>query len=233
MLTQLSVRDFNGDVTYYSLICAALIVILFLSFYFYSRLRLARLRFFEKLIIGKEYKINYGGLLNDIKMTLRMAAALLTVFVIDILWLIVYLSPAIIPGLFIYSGIQNETLAVNVFYVLALAAGCALLLGLLFYFCTIQRYVLVLKLVGTGKYGIPEAVRSSVAGTSGSGAAIAFFKFSLLPWYALCLWVVPAVYVIPYCRVSFELLCEKCATRCTETGAGDIALSTTKRIPQL
>jgi hypothetical protein len=217
-------RGIGDEAAYYVYVYALLLLFSFLSLYFYSRLRLARLRYFEKLIKGGGYEILYDGLKQDIKKTLRISGALIMTRILKFLWLVFYLSPPAILGAVMYRGISRGYIAVNVFTVLAGALGCAAFAGLIFYFCTAQRYMLTLKYAAEGDRGVWGAVRGSAAAVNGYSAAAALFTLSLLPWDVLCLWVVPAVYVVPYCGLAAELLRRK-------LGAKPEGEGSTKEIP--
>ena len=88
----------------------------------------------------------------------------------------------------------------------ALGAGAALL-WLLAVRVWSQRYALALLLIGPD-YGFTaaEAVALSVRCTRGYRWRLTMLELSFLPWFAACLLVLPALYVLPYytaCRIGY------------------------------
>ena len=77
----------------------------------------------------------------------------------------------------------------------AVGGGAALLvLGLVFYGATAQRYALVLPVLAKQpRCKLRNAMKLSAARTDGHCAALLRFRLSFLPWYALSLPVIPLV----------------------------------------
>jgi len=84
---------------------------------------------------------------------------------------------------------------------LCAAGGGAILLamGACFYAATAQRYALVLPVLAKQpRCKLRNALRLSAARTDGSCSALLGFALGFLPWYFLCLLVLPIPFVAPY-----------------------------------
>jgi len=89
----------------------------------------------------------------------------------------------------------------------AVIGGIAAAVWLLLARVYCQRYALALLLIGPD-YGFTaaEAIALSVRCTRGHRWRLVGLDLSFLPWFAACLLVVPALYVLPYytaCRVGY------------------------------
>jgi len=116
-----------------------------------------------------------------------------------LLWALLYF----IPGAFLLGGTlwqaQQSNLDITLFFA-ALAGGALLLLvGAGFYAATVQRYALVLPILAKQpRCKLRNAVRLSCARTNEHCTALLRYKLSFLPWYLLCVLIVPLPFVLPY-----------------------------------
>lgn len=116
-----------------------------------------------------------------------------------LLWSVLFF----VPGGFLFGGTlwQAQQSDLDVALFIAAAAGGVLLLvvGAGFYAATVQRYALVLPILAKQpRCKLRNAVRLSCARTNEHCAALLRYKLSFLPWYALCLFIVPLPFVLPY-----------------------------------
>ena len=107
------------------------------------------------------------------------------------------------PGAFLLGGTlwqaRGGEMDLGLFW--AAAGGGALLLGLGlgFYAATVQRYALVLPILAKQpRCKLRNALQLSAARTNDHCAALLGYKLSFLPWYLLCLLVVPLPLAAPY-----------------------------------
>lgn len=116
-----------------------------------------------------------------------------------LLWAAIYL----LPGGFLLAGTlwQARTGDVSMGLFLAAAGGGAalLIMGLIFYAATVQRYALVLPVLAKQpRCLLRNAFRLSAARTNGHCAALLRFQLSFLPWMLLSLPVIPLIFTAPY-----------------------------------
>ena len=130
---------------------------------------------------------------------LKAARFVLTLSCLKLLWAVPYL----LPGGVLLAGTVWQARAGELsmgLFLSALGGGAALLLlGLVFYGATIQRYALVLPvLVKQPRCRLRNALALSAARTDGQCAALLRFRLALLPWVALSLPVLPLLFTAPY-----------------------------------
>ena len=115
-------------------------------------------------------------------------------------WAVLYL----LPGGFLLGGTlwqAQENGGMDVLLFLGAAAGGAALLalGVGFYAATVQRYALVLPILAKQpRCKLRNALTLSAARTDGRCAALLAFTAGFLPWYLLCLLVIPIPFAAPY-----------------------------------
>lgn len=217
------------------LVCGLLIIFCLISLCFFSLLGLRRAQYFEKLIKGNSFEKEDFSFKNELKNCIKSLFASLLVLALRLLWLIFFCLPALSLLLFLYYKLSHGGLAENVLQSLGAGLVCLFLFAFLFYFCTIQRYLLVVRIVGLRGLRIRDAIKQSTRLTDGYSAAVAIFKLGLALWYLLCPLIVPLFYIVPYSRLSFELLCLKYMSGELELAEkeADINLFSTRKIPQI
>jgi uncharacterized membrane protein len=130
---------------------------------------------------------------------LKAARFMLAISLRKLLWAVLYL----LPGAFLLVGTlwQARAGVMDLALFLSAVAGGAVLLvlGLAFYLPTVRRYALVPTLLAKQpRCKLRNALRLSAARMDGQGAALLRFEMSFLPWLALCLLVLPGVFVLPW-----------------------------------
>jgi len=116
-----------------------------------------------------------------------------------LLWAALYFT----PGGFLLGGTlwQANLGEIDLALFLAAAGGGTVLLaiGLGFYAATVQRYALVLPILAKQpRCKLRNALRLSAARTNGRCAALLRYQLSFLPWYLLCLLIIPLPFAAPY-----------------------------------
>jgi len=116
-----------------------------------------------------------------------------------LLWAALYFM----PGGFLLGGTlwqaQSSEIDLMLFFGAVGGGALLLLLGLVFYAATVQRYALVLPILAKQpRCKLGNAIQLSAARTSAHCSALLKYKLSLLPWYLLCMLVVPMPFVAPY-----------------------------------
>lgn len=124
-------------------------------------------------------------------------------FIFKALSLLVYefipIASAIIFGLYL----SQKSVSAKAFVAILAGISAAFLIGLFFYFLTVQRYSKAMFfLICYENLSVIDAIKESVRKTKNKCTEILIFKLSFLPWFLLCIAVVPALFVIPYYKQS-------------------------------
>ena len=99
--------------------------------------------------------------------------------------------------------LSENPISVRAFAAVFAGVSASFLTGLFFYFLSVQRYSKAMFfLVGYKNLSVVDAIKESVRKTRGKCAEILLFKLGFLPWFLLCIAVVPALFVIPYYKQS-------------------------------
>lgn len=128
-------------------------------------------------------------------------------FGLKLFWFSVFEALPVLGGIILYFQIKKEPISVRA--VCAFSAGIAALalIGFAFYSVFIQRYSkAVFYLACYRNFSPLDAIRESVRKTQGICGDILLFKLGFLPWFLLCIAVLPALYVIPYYKQSLTCL---------------------------
>ncbi|NMP36784.1 MAG: DUF975 family protein [Clostridiales bacterium] len=137
-----------------------------------------------------------------------------TVVFYKALWYFVLMLPAIIQAGLIYFGVSRRMIADNMFWLLITGLATTAFLGAFFGFCIVQRYSLSEELFCLSGLSAKEAVRRSIRQTQGECVRKAFFHLSFIPWFVLCISVIPCVYIVPYYKAAcavFRIRLSSCA----------------------
>lgn len=127
-------------------------------------------------------------------------ALLLTV---KCLWAIVFFLPAAILVWSVYY--LSGTGGLELYLFISLTGGAVLLSvsGAVFFFIAMQKYFIAEYLYSSNpKLGARTAIKQSKNLLDGHIHEIVRFKLSFLPWFLGCVFIVPAVYFIPYYKES-------------------------------
>lgn len=128
-------------------------------------------------------------------------------FGLKLFWLSVFEALPLLGGMILYFQIKKKPMSVRA--VCAFSAGIAALalIGFVFYSVFIQRYSKSLFYLACYRNFSPaDAIRESVRKTQGICGDILLFKLGFLPWFLLCIGILPALYVIPYYKQSLTCL---------------------------
>lgn len=108
-------------------------------------------------------------------------------------------------GLLVFGGLMSDPsdeMGALLATLLIIAGTVLLAVSALLYRVFMNRYFLVDYLVQDGENGISRAIKLSVAYMGGYKADIFLFELSFLPWWLLCIAVLPALYAVPYYSAS-------------------------------
>ncbi len=131
-------------------------------------------------------------------------------FIIKSLWAIVFFLPAAILVWSIYY--LSGTGGLELYLFISLTGGTVLLTisGAVFYFIAMQKYFIAEYLYSSNpKLGAWTAIKQSRNLLDGHIHEIVRFKLSFLPWFLGCIFIVPAVYFIPYYKESCCVVAKK------------------------
>lgn len=99
--------------------------------------------------------------------------------------------------------LSQKSVSVRAAAVVFAGISVAFVIGLFFYFVSVQRYSKAMFfLVGYENLSVVDAIKESIRKTQGKCGEILLFKLGFLPWFLLCIAVVPALFVIPYYKQS-------------------------------
>ncbi|MBR4858263.1 MAG: hypothetical protein IKU08_03670 [Clostridia bacterium] len=145
---------------------------------------------------GTKPQIGFDGGLKACDLSVRL-------FAVRTFWLLFFEAIPVCLWLMLLFQIRITDVSVNAAF--TVTAGIVLLgiSGLVFWLIFIQRYSKAMFFLACYKDFTPaDAIRESVRRTKDCVAEIFLFKLSFLPWFLLCLLVLPAFYVIPYYKQS-------------------------------
>lgn len=200
-----SFSDYVTENAVYALLSAAGIII-FLTVY--APLRLGTERWF--LFVGKGEKapvteLFYYFLPRRIIVSIR--AVLFCAVKKTAAFLLFVFPSACLFGVLYFSLGEGEISAYVSYAVFAFAA-VLFLSGLVFYFIYSARYFAYYSVYVSNETIKPnEAFEKSMEITHGAYGRISFFRISFLPWFLLCLPVLPAFYVWGYYKEAKAMLC--------------------------
>ena len=124
-------------------------------------------------------------------------------FAVKTFWLAFFEAIPVCLWFVLLFQIRITDVSVNAAFVVT--AGLLLLgiAGFVFWLIFIQRYSKSMFFLACYKDFTPgDAIRESVRKTKENSVDIFLFKLGFLPWFLLCLLVLPAFYVIPYYKQS-------------------------------
>ena len=121
----------------------------------------------------------------------------------------------LLPGVFTATSFvllaADGGIELNLFLCGIIGGGVMLILGMAFRFLIIQKYFLAQYLfVSDPKIKVRDALRQSTALMNGKLKKTALFKLSFIPWFILCIGILPSVYVQPYYRQSCVMYADNC-----------------------
>ena len=145
---------------------------------------------------GMKPQIGFDDVLKACDLSVRL-------FAVRTFWLLFFEAIPVCLWFMLLFQIRIADVSVNAAF--TVTAGIVLLgiSGLVFWLIFIQRYSKAIFFLACYKDFTPaDAIRESVRRTKDCATEIFLFKLSFLPWFLLCLLVLPAFYVIPYYKQS-------------------------------
>ena len=145
---------------------------------------------------GAKQQIGFNGGLKACDLSVRL-------FVIRTFWLLFFEAIPVSLWLMLLFQIRITDVSVNAAFTVTAGLVVLGITGLVFWLIFIQRYSKAMFFLACYKDFTPaDAIRESVRKTKACAAEIFLFKLSFLPWFLLCLLVLPAFYVVPYYKQS-------------------------------
>ncbi len=198
----------NGILNFYSvnetIIFAVSAGALILSAISASALRLSLQK--KLLMLASNVRIFKG---KGIGLSGAVKSFVLTVYLfgLKLFWLSVFEALPVLGGIILYFQIKKEPMSVRAVGAFSVGIAALALIGFAFYSVFIQRYSKsVFYLACYRNFSPADAIRESVRKTQGICGDILLFKLGFLPWFLLCMGILPALYVIPYYKQSLTCL---------------------------
>ncbi|MBE6820628.1 MAG: DUF975 family protein [Ruminococcaceae bacterium] len=145
---------------------------------------------------GVKPQIGFDGGLKACDLSVRL-------FAVKAFWFLFFEAIPVCLWFVLLFQIRITDVSVNAAF--TVTAGLSLLgiAGFIFWLIFIQRYSKAMFFLACYKDFTPgDALRESVRKTKGNVTDIFLFKLGFLPWFLLCLLVLPAFYVVPYYKQS-------------------------------
>ena len=159
-----------------------------------------RLRLQMKFLMLARGRARFGKPEITFADTLKACELSVRLFLLRLLWFAVYEAVPAACGAFFIAYTRYNAVSLRAAY--AVLTGLALA-GMIFYSVFIQRYSESWFFLACYKdFSAGDAIRESARKTRGRLAEIFFFKLSFVPWFLLCIAILPAFYVIPYYKQS-------------------------------
>lgn len=145
---------------------------------------------------GVKPQIGFDGGLKACDLSVRL-------FVVKAFWFLFFEAIPVSLLLVLLFQIRITDVSVNAAFTVMTGLSLLGIAGFVFWLIFIQRYSKAMFFLACYKDFTPgDAIRESVRKTKGNVIDIFLFKFGFLPWFLLCLFVLPAFYVIPYYKQS-------------------------------
>lgn len=139
--------------------------------------------------------------------TLKSVALNVILFGIKLFWFGVFEILPVLGGMILWFQIKKEPISVKAVCAFSVGITALAIIGFAFYLVFIQRYSKSMFYLACYRNFSPfDAIRESIKKTQGISGDILLFKLGFLPWFVLCIAVLPALYVIPYYRQSLTCL---------------------------
>ncbi len=128
-------------------------------------------------------------------------------FGLKLFWLSVFEALPFLGSLILILQLKKAPISFRAACAFAIGLAALALAGFVFYLLFIQRYSkAVFYLASYRDFSVLDAINESVRRTDGIRGDILLFKLSFLPWFLLCIGILPALYVIPYYKQSVTCL---------------------------
>lgn len=134
---------------------------------------------------------------------LKSCGMCISLFALKLFWFAVFEAVPVSAAVIFVLYNAEEAISLRAAYSILICIVILAVVGVCFYSLFIQRYSKAMFYLACFKdMGVIEAVEESVKKTKGSLAEILFFKLGFLPWFLLCIGIIPALFVIPYYKQS-------------------------------
>lgn len=122
---------------------------------------------------------------------------------LKLFWLLVFEAAPVLSATAFYFYLVGNSLSFKAFVVICAGIIILAVIGLGFYSVFIQRYSkAAFYLACYEDFSAFDAIGESVRKTRDSLTDILLFKLGFLPWFLLCIGIVPMLFVIPYYKQS-------------------------------
>ena len=127
-------------------------------------------------------------------------------FLIKTFWLAVFEAIPVSAAAILYFYLRNDSLSMKATVTFFSCIVILAAVGVIFYSVFIQRYSkAAFYLVCYEGFSVLDSFKESKRKTQNSLCEILLFKLSFLPWFILCIGIVPILFVIPYYKQSLIL----------------------------
>lgn len=143
------------------------------------------------------------------KFTVRLKLFFIYVFkkVMNIVWLILFEIPFITTVIAIAYYTQNGGMYRRTFILSLILSSVLFIAGFYFTLASVQKYSLCELIIYCNKdINIIEAVKKSKSLTDGSRFRLLNYKLSFALWLLSCIFILPAIYALPYINQSMGTL---------------------------
>lgn len=168
-----------------------------------SPFRIGKEAWFLGGAMGKKRKGRWIAFWFRPKRAFKAAGLCIVLRILKTGWQILFISPgAAILGGAVYMML-NGGIELNMFAVMAAGGALAALIGVVVSLVTVQRYFLAeYFLAKEPNLKIKEAVKGSIEHMERRCVKTALFKMSFIPWFLICLILLPVAFVWPYYKQS-------------------------------
>lgn len=196
------VATYNSFIVYF--IYSLIVVIAYLvTFLFMSGLKLGESAIYFMQSKGSNAKFKYLFIFLRPSQSFRALYLYSKLFIFKFLWFFFFSSPALFcSALTLFLFFKTSTYA-TVYYTLIFGIVILLSIARFFYNCAINRYSYATFYLCTDlNISVNDAIEKSRENTDGFIKDSVFLKTSLLPWILCCIFIFPALYVIPFTKLS-------------------------------
>lgn len=195
-LCNAAVNLFFGE-KYFSIAFSVLSLLVFAAITAPARLQLE----IKHVLLAKGRKSALAKLgFSGVKKSLLLYSAL---FFLKAFWLAVFEAIPVSAAAVMYFYFIGHSVSVKAAAVVAVCLAALAVAGIVFYSVFIQRYSKsAFYLACYEDFSAFDAIGESVRKTRDNLCATLLFKLGFLPWFLLCVGIIPMLFVIPYYKQS-------------------------------
>ncbi len=188
------------NIKYFSIVFSVVSLVLFVFITSPVRLRLETKHFMlARGMKNQKVKTGFSGFIKSLTFYPLL-------FCLKALWFAVFEAIPVSCAIMLYLYLSEKSLSAKAAATFLICIAVIAVAGLGFYFVIIQRYSkAAFYLVCYEDFSALDAIEESVRKTRGHLCEILFFKLGFLPWFLLCIGIVPMLFVIPYYKQSLAL----------------------------